>query len=116
MRKWFCVPMMTLCLLLTACGKSGEPEDLRIRYQEMSGCEMTATVTCDQEGTEWEAVLKCTYIPEGESTVEVLEPEAIAGVRAVLTDTDWRLEYAGVGLNAGSLSEEAISPAACLNG
>ena len=108
MRKWVCVPMMTLCLLLTACGGEKESEDLRERYRDMSGCGMTATVICCQEGTEWNAVLNCTYIPEGESTVEVVEPEEIAGVRAVIAETDWRLEYQDMVLNAGSLSDEEI--------
>ena len=75
---------------------------------------MEAAVSCDQEGLAWEAELRCAYVPGGESTVEVLAPEHIAGVRAVLSDTDWRLEYEGESLNAGTLSDEEISPAACL--
>lgn len=119
MRLWKCVPMMTLLLLLAACGGGGgegktEAADLRDRYHDCAGCTMEAAVSCDQEGLAWEAELRCDYVPGGESTVEVLAPEAIAGVRAVLNDTDWRLEYQDASLNAGTLSEEEISPAACL--
>lgn len=119
MRHWKCVPMMTLVLLLAACAGGGNGEettaDLRDRYHDMTGCTMEAEVSCDQEGLAWEAVLRCEYVPGGESTVEVLSPETIAGVKAVLSDTDWRLEYAGDSLNAGTLGgEEEISPAACL--
>ena len=120
MRLWKCVPMMTLLLLLAACGGQGGGEgevpaaDLRDRYHDMAGCTMEAAVSCDQEGLAWEAELRCAYVPGGESTVEVLAPEHIAGVRAVLSDTDWRLEYEGESLNAGTLSDEEISPAACL--
>ena len=118
MRHWKCVPMITLLLLLAACAGGGDEEtttaDLRDRYHDMAGCTMEATVSCDQEDLAWEAVLRCEYIPGGESTVEVLSPETIAGVRAVLSDTDWRLEYEKDSLNAGTLSEEEISPAACL--
>jgi hypothetical protein len=42
----------------------------------------------------------------------VLEPESIAGVRAVFRDEDWYLEYEDTVLNAGDLGE--VSPAACL--
>lgn len=110
------VPMMTLCLLLTACGGSGEAEaaNLRDLYHDMTGCTMEAVVSCDQEGLAWEAELRCGYTPGGESTVEVLAPETIAGVKAVLNDTDWRLEYEDLCLNAGTLSQEEISPAMCL--
>ncbi len=110
--------MMTLLLLLSGCGGGGGEEtpaaDLRDRYHDMAGCTMEAAVSCDQEGLAWEAELRCDYVPGGESMVEVLAPEAVAGVRAVLRDTDWRLEYGEASLNAGTLSEEEISPAACL--
>ena len=117
MRLWKCVPMMTLLLLLAACGgEAGETQtaDLRNRYHDMAGCAMEATVSCGQEDLAWEASLRCEYVPGGESTVEVLAPETIAGVRAVLTEPEWRLEYEGDSLNAGTLSSEEISPAACL--
>ena len=116
MRKWMCVPMLTLCLLLSACSTEATEtvDDLRGRYQEMTGCTMESTVICDQAGMEWEAVLRCDYVPGDECTVEVLSPESIAGVRAVFSDTDWHLEYEDMVLNAGPLSQEQISPAECL--
>ncbi len=113
MHRWICVPMMTLCLL-TACGSGEETTDVRAAYREMEGCTMEAAVTCDQAGAVWEATLNCTYDPEGESTVEVLEPETIAGIRAVLEPEELRLEYEDICLNAGTLSAQEISPASCL--
>lgn len=110
------VLMMTLCLLLAGCGVTEEETaaDLRDRYHDMAGCTMEAAVVCDQEGLEWAAELRCDYVPGGESTVEVLSPETIAGVRAVLDENTWTLEYEGDCLNAGTVSREEISPAACL--
>ena len=116
MRKKIYVPMIALCLLLTSCSDAGEESSasLRDRYHEMSGCTMEAAIVCDQEGMEWEASLRCEYVPGGESVVEVLAPETIAGVKAVISDSDWSLEYEGECLNAGAISSEGISPAACL--
>lgn len=116
MRKWLCVPMITLFLLLISCSgiQERKSDDLRSKYQKMTGCSMEAVVTCDQAGMEWEAVLKCDYIPEGESTVEVIAPESVAGVKAVFSDSDWRLVYDDICLNAGTLSQERLSPALCL--
>lgn len=118
MRRVICVPMMTLFLLLTACAGGGtgktETVDMRQRYHDMTGCTMEAQVSCGQEGLEWEALLRCEYVPDGESTVEVLEPESIAGVKAVLSDSDWQIAYEDVCLNAGPVSSEEISPAVCL--
>ena len=112
--------MMTLLLLLAACGggaggdRESQIADLRDRYHDCTGCVMEARVSCDQEGLAWAAELRCDYVPGGESVVEVLSPETIAGVKAVLSDTDWRLAYEDASLNAGTLSDEEISPAACL--
>ena len=119
MRLWKRALMMTLLLLLPGCGGSGgdgesRTAELRDRYHDCGGCMMEAAVSCDQEGLAWEAELRCEYIPGGESTVEVLAPETIAGVRAAISDTDWRLEYEDASLNAGTLGDEEISPAACL--
>ena len=116
MRKKIYVPMIALCLLLTSCGDAGEESSasLRDRYHEMSGCTMEAAIVCDQEGMEWEASLRCEFVPGGESVEEVLAPETIAGVKAVISDSDWSLEYEGECLNAGAISSEGISPAACL--
>ena len=113
MRGRIGVPMMILCLLLSGCGTE-EGKDLRAGFREMSGCGMEAVIRCEQAGLEWEGLLRCVYMPGGESRIEVLAPESIAGIRAVLDDETWCLEYEDVVLNAGSVSREAISPAACL--
>ena len=71
---------------------------------------MEAEVSCDQDGALWEAALRCDYVPEGETTVEVLAPETIAGVRAVLSDGEAALEYEDQCLNAGTLSSRGAQP------
>ena len=117
MRKWLCVPMM-MALLLSGCGagetKETTADTLRGLYREMSGCTMEALVRCDQEGLEWEGSLACQYLPGGESTVEVLAPEEIAGVKAVVREEDWSLAYEGEILNTLPVTEEELSGAVCL--
>ena len=116
MRNWLCVPMMARLLLLSACGGGGgrEAADLRDRYHDMAGCTMEAAVTCSQWDRVWQAELRCEYVPDGEITVEVLSPETIAGVRAVLDGDTLTLEYEDLCLNAGTLSSQSVSPMACL--
>lgn len=117
MRKWLCVPMM-MALLLSGCGagetKETTADTLRQLYREMSGCTMEAVVRCDQEGLEWEGSLACQYLPGGESTVEVLAPEEIAGVKAIVREEDWCLAYEGEILNTLPVTEEELSGAVCL--
>lgn len=118
MRRWSCVPMIALCLLLSACGSAGETNDAqaaREPYQEMSGCTMEAEVTCGKETEDLLTfTLKCGYVPDGTSTVEVLAPEAVAGVQATLDGKTMKLVYDGACLNTGTLSSEELSPATCL--
>lgn len=112
-----CVPMMTLCLLLVGCGAGedgpGGAEALRAPYQTMTACHMTAEVVWGDASQEVRFTLRCDYTPET-STVEVLAPETVAGIKAVLSGEDMTLAWEGESLPAGTLSSEEISPAACL--
>ena len=114
MRIENCVPMIALCLLLCGCKEQAEETDIRAAYREMSGCELTMKVVCGEAQREWAATLQCHYAPEGESTVEVTEPLELAGVRAVIREDGWTLEYGDLCLDAGTLTEEAVSPATAL--
>lgn len=107
---------LLLCLTLSGCGGTGESDAAALRdaYHDMAGCEMEAEITCTWEEVEMLYTMRCNYVADGESTVEVLAPETVAGVRAILDGTERRLEYEGVCLNAGTISDEEISPAACL--
>lgn len=120
MRKGMCVPMMTLCLLLAGCIGGGGGEEtadaasLRAPYMSMTGCTMEAAVTWSEGDQVWQTEVVCEYVPDGETTVEVLSPETIAGVRAVITGEELSLEYEELCLGAGTLSSQEISPLACL--
>lgn len=112
--------MMTLCLLLVGCaggtgaGEEADAAALRAPYANMTGCEMEAEIVWSEGDQEWRAEVRCEYVPDGETTVEVLSPETIAGVRAVVTGEDLKLEYEDLCLGAGTLSSQQVSPMACL--
>lgn len=118
MRRWCCVPMIALCLLLSACGAAGgtnKAQAAREPYQEMTNCSMEAAVTCGKETEDLLTfTLKCDYVPDGTSTVEVLAPDTVAGVRATLDGKTMNLVYDDACLNTGTLSSEELSPATCL--
>ena len=119
MRGRICVPMITLCLLLCGCGGTeetvSEAEAARLPYQRMESCTMEAEVTCGADPeTLLTFTLRCRYVPEGESTVEVLAPETAAGVKALVDGENMSLAYEDLVLSAGTLSSEELSPAVCL--
>ena len=117
MRKGRFAQMIILSLALTACG-AGQAENgaaaLRLRYQEAQGCDMEAAVHCAQYGEPWDAVLTCAYVPDGETVVEVVSPETIAGAKVIFDGDSRFLQADGKRLNAGSVSAEALSPADAL--
>ena len=106
--------ILLLACLLAGCKQTETAEGVRGRYRQMTGCTMEAAVACAGGEDPWRGTLRCHYVPEGESVIEVLEPEAIAGVEAVLEEGRWSLRFAGKRLDAGAVSREKISPAACL--
>ena len=118
MRRWYCVPMMTLCLLLIGCEadrKETEGKTALAEYHDMSGCVMEAEVTGGMGSADASAfTLRCEYIPDGECTVEILMPETVAGIRAVIDSGELTVRYEDLCLPAGTLSRERISPAAVL--
>lgn len=115
--QWKPIPVLLLAVfLLSGCGGESKMsgESLRSLYREAAECRMEAAVSCTYEDGLWTAVLQCTYLPEGGSTVEAVSPEMIAGVRAVLDGENRYLTCDGTVLNAGPVSREEITPAECL--
>lgn len=111
--------MIALCLLLCGCGETGEPsggaETARQLYRDMAGCAMEAEVICGGDPETLLAfTLRCDYVPEGESTVEVLSPETAAGIKALVDGESMSLAYGDLVLGAGTAGSEALSPAVCL--
>ena len=117
MRRRICVPMILLLLLLTACGEAENTDagdNLREAYRSMAGCTMEAEVSCAYENVLWVGQLRCDYIPDGTCTVEILAPKTIAGVKAVLKEENWQLQYEDAVLAAYALGENTLSPVTCL--
>ena len=115
-RSLFCVLMIPLVLLSGCGGGSGaeEPQAAALdQFRTMTGAESDISVSCTWNGELRDYMLHCVYTPEGESTVEVVQPEELAGIKAVLDGETFQLAYEDICLDAGALSDEALSPAAC---
>ena len=70
--KRLCAPMMTLCLLLAACGGGsggrGDEElalDIRAEYLGMAACAATAEITADYGQRVYEFTLDLQYTKGG---------------------------------------------------
>ena len=119
--KRLCAPMMTLCLLLAACGGGsggrGDEElalDIRAEYLGMAACAATAEITADYGQRVYEFTLDLQYTKGGETVLTVTAPEDIAGVTARLKDGAATLEYDGASLETGELDGQGLSPVSAL--
>ncbi len=116
MRKgWICA-LMTGLLLLCACSStSGERKDevqlLQEEYQGLAACDMQARVRCDSETEVLEYLLQCHWSADGISSVEILEPETMAGICAQFDQEKMTLVYEDMSLAVGHIEDTKLSPA-----
>ena len=109
-----CLPLV-LCLLLSACGQN--PAEARFlafseELREAERLDFTARLTCEYPELTADFTLRYAMRPDGE-TVTVVEPAAIAGVRAHTGEGSRELLYDSLVLDLGE-PDGSLSPASAL--
>lgn len=113
--------MMTLVLVLTACGAPGaggragnEAEKLltgtRNLYLDMAGCSGHADLTADYGERVYNYGVDFTWEKEGETLLTITAPENIAGTTARIHRGETALEYDGVMMATGPLDAAGLTP------
>lgn len=117
MRKGkICALMMTLCLLLAACGRGGAGDndqlalEIRAAYLAMNGCSATIDITADYGRRVYDYTMAMTWARDGDTLLVIQAPESIAGVTARIGKESASLEYEGVSLETGTLDDQGLSP------
>lgn len=97
-RRWMCVPMMLLALVLSACGGTGAGSraeqlalDMRGAYLAMTACTASMEVTADYGSRVYDYGIDVSWEKEGDTVLTVTAPENIAGVTARLRHLRRRL-------------------------
>lgn len=119
MRKAWCALMIPLLLLVSCGGKGGnEAEqaalDIRAKYLSMAGCTATLDITADYGERVFSCVLSLDYTAGGDTVLTVQEPDILQGVTARLRNGESLLEFDGVQLETGALSQTGLSPIDCV--
>lgn len=107
--------LLALTLLLTGCG-GGEKQlaaEFTQKLQSAENVEFTAQLKTEYEDKTAQFKLKFSY-EDSCCTVEVLEPELIAGIRAHIKDGESSLEYDGAVLDIGALDARGLCPMSAL--
>lgn len=107
------VLMMTLVLLLSACGRTEDGLDaalaFRARLQTCGGCRFSAAVTAEIEERIYEFTLSSEATADG-AGVCVTAPEEIAGIRASLQTTGAKISFDGMELDFGKPDDVLETP------
>lgn len=114
MRQVKLLALMT-ALTLTLCSCTGgqtleeKASEIQSEYSAWENLSITADITADYGDRVYEFKVKYTG-NDTEGTVEVLEPELIAGLRAKVSEEGSALVYDGAELSLGDLTASGISP------
>jgi len=109
--------LMIAALLLSGC--SGEKafererQEARSRWQESESLSFKAEVCAELNEGVFECSLRCTF-SSGETVIEILSPESIAGIKARIGEGETRLEYDGIILALGDPMLGESSPLAAM--
>ena len=109
--------MTALSLTLCSCGVGQTAEEKALELQEEYAAWDTLTITADVTADYGDRVydFKLRYTGnDTEGTIEVLEPEAIAGLTATVSPDGSSLSFDGAELSLGELSSDGLSPMDCL--
>lgn len=115
MRRWL-LPALMMTLALSACTLTAPErkiEEQRRTLAAASELAVTADVEANLGDEVFSCTLRCTATPET-AAVEVLAPETVAGIRAVLDAEGTTVEYEGVALGVGAENSEIPSPLCAL--
>ncbi len=116
MRKRVCVLMTVLVLTLSACGGTAENEaetlmlEARSRFLEMTACTAHLELTADYGRRVYTYGVDLTWAGDGETVLTLTAPENVAGTTARIAGGETALEFDGVMVETGPLSDTGLSP------
>lgn len=116
MRGRLCALMMTLALVLSACGgeQRNEAEELmletRSRYLEMTACTGRMDLTADYGRRVYDFGVDFSWAKDGETALTLTAPENVAGATARINKGETALEFGGTMLETGPLDSAGLTP------
>ena len=116
MKRLYLPLFLALSLLLSGCGQNAARAHFQNFAEELSQNEtlgFTADIRCEYEDKTVSFTLGYSFDSEG-STVTVIAPELIRGIRAHAKAGETAIEYDGLILDTGPLDDFGLSPMSAL--
>lgn len=107
-----CVPMISLCLLLSGCGQMSTGDlalTIRDEYNTVESGSATLTLTADYGQRIYQYEIQLDY-HENKTMLTLVYPEEVAGIQVSIQDGKSLLEYQGMQLETGNLDDMGLSP------
>lgn len=105
--------MLVLCMLFSGCANGQEELNRVLQLRaglEEKGCSFVAIITADYVDHIYTFTMSCTVDPEGNLTFEVLQPEAISGIRGTFNSDGGKLVFDDVALSFSMLADGQVTP------
>lgn len=116
MRRGLAVLMMTVLLLLCGCKSTETCLDDAIEFRaalvQAGGCSFRAQITADFSDYVETFTLDCDCDADGTARLELIEPDALQGITATVSDRGGKITYDGLSVDFGLLAEGNVIPAA----
>lgn len=112
-RLLFCVLMTVLCLFFASCGRQktiDDAERIAKLYAELENASMQATIQADFGDRVSVFTLRFDYARDAVSTIEILAPEEVKGIKATIEAGQTELAYDGLMLETGPLPGTGLTP------
>ena len=107
--------LLSLCLLMTGCGKKNVQADFEAFSQRIQNSCLSFTANIRAEYENKSARFTLGYEESGEGgTVTVLAPELIKGIKAHISPGSTSLQYESIVLDTGALDNFGLSPLSSL--
>lgn len=108
------IAVVLLMLLLTGCSGDGEELDramaLRSKLLTSSGCSFDAVITADYGDKSYSFSVTCQADEQGNVTLQVTQPESIAGISGRISEEGGKLSFDDTALAFELLADGQVTP------
>lgn len=111
----FRVMLLTIipCIILTGCGARDSGVDkagIEEYYKAIDGMKMQVGISADFPERVSKYRVSYTYKKGDKSSIEIIEPQEVSGIKISVRDGEGEIEFDGARLETGKLDERGLTP------